>query len=69
MDQDKEQQTKTVDGHFGPKRVTREQFIQRWADHFAECVHLTDTTAEFDEFVGMKQRIKELAGAKWDRLK
>lgn len=61
--------TKTVHGYFGPKQVTRDEFVKQWTSHFGEAMHLADTTAEFDELQGMKQRIAELAGAKWDRIK
>jgi hypothetical protein len=60
--------TKTVQGYFGPKQVTREQYVKQWTDHFGEVYHLTSTTAEYDELTAMKARIADLAGQKWDGL-
>jgi nitrate/TMAO reductase-like tetraheme cytochrome c subunit len=60
--------TKTVDGFFGPKQVTRAEFVAQWASHFGQTLHLCATTAEFDELEKMKKRILELAGAQWDRI-
>jgi len=64
-----EMTTKTVDGYFGPRQVTREQFISQWTQHFSQVLHLTNTVAEFDELKVMQARIAALAGQKWDGLK
>lgn len=61
--------TKTVEGYFGPKQVTREQFVTQWKDSFWQFFHLTNTTDEFKEFEVMRERIAVLAGMKWDNLK
>jgi hypothetical protein len=63
------EQTKTVDGYFGkPRQITREDFIKRWGGHFNEALHLADNTAQYEELQHMGQRIRELAGAAWDRI-
>lgn len=64
-----EMNTKTVAGYFGPKQVTREAFVAQWVEHFQQVYHLSDTTAEFTELRTMRDRIAELAGSKWDKLK
>lgn len=64
-----EKDTKTVEGYFGPKQITREAFTAQWVDHFQQIYHLADTTAEFDELQAMKDRLAVLAGQKWDKLK
>ena len=61
--------TKMVEGYFGLKPVTREQFIAQWTQHFSQVLHLTNTVAEFDELKVMQERIAALAGQKWDGLK
>ncbi len=64
-----EANTKTVDGYFGPKQITREAFTAQWVEHFQQMYHLAETTAEFDELTTMKFRLAVLAGQKWDKLK
>lgn len=61
--------TKTVEGHFGPKQVTRNEFVKQWTTHFGQVFHLAATPAEFDELQAVKQRIAQLAGNRWDQLK
>lgn len=61
--------TKTVDGYFGPKQVTRDEFVTQWVSHFNQTLHLADNVAELEELDTMALRIKALAGAKWDRMK
>ncbi len=61
--------TKTVDGYFGPKQVTREAFTAQWVEHFQQLYHLAGTSAEFTELRTLRDRIAELAGQKWDGLK
>lgn len=63
-----EMNTKTVDGYFGPKQVTREAFVKQWVEHFQQFYHLADTTAQFDDLKTTQLRIAALAGQKWDRL-
>lgn len=65
----KDPQTKTVEGHFGPKQITREDFIKRWSSHFNQMFNLANTTAEYEELKQVSQRVSELAGASWDRIK
>lgn len=61
--------TKTVHGHFGPKQITRDDFIKQWKDHFGQCYNLCEQTGDFKEIDAMKERIAEMAGRNWDNLK
>jgi hypothetical protein len=65
---EEEAATKTVAGFFGPKQVTREEFVKEWTSHYGQVFHLAKTTAEYDELFAFKQRIAALAGAQWDKL-
>lgn len=60
--------TKTVEGTFGPKQITRDDFVKRWTEHFGEVLWLANSTAEYEELRAMKRRIAELAGAAWERI-
>lgn len=64
-----EMNTKMVEGYFGQKPITREKFVAQWVEHFQQCYHLANTTAEFTELRTMRDRLETLAGAKWDSLK
>lgn len=48
-----------VEGHFGPKRVTRDKFISIWTAHASELVCIGMNVID-------EARVK--AGEKWDRL-
>jgi hypothetical protein len=61
--------TKTVQGFFGPKDITREEFVKQWADHFGQFYHLPETSEQMAELDAMKARLQTLAGEKWDKLK
>ncbi len=61
--------TKTVQGFFGPKAVTREEFVKIWADHFGQLYQLPETSEQMAEMDVMKARIETLAGERWDKLK
>ena len=41
--------TKTVEGTFGPRQVTRDEFVNRWAGHCDQMFHLAHTTAQYHE--------------------
>ena len=60
--------TKTVEGTFGPKQITREDFVKRWTSHFSQIFLLADTTSEYEELKNMSVRLEQLAGAAWDRI-
>lgn len=60
--------SKTVEGTFGPKKITREDFVKRWSGHFDQMFNLANTTAEYEEMKKMSERVRELAGASWDRI-
>lgn len=64
-----EEATKTVEGFFGPKQMTKAEFVKQWADHFAQVAYLTNSHAEALEVMAMQERIKAMAAAKWDNLK
>ena len=53
--------TITVDGFFGEKQVTREDFINQWVDHAAQLSSL-----DFEFWLELKPQVTELAGQKFD---
>lgn len=61
--------TKTVQGFFGPKQVTREEFIKEWTSHFMEFYSLCETTQDFAELDAIKVKMIDLAGKRWDSMK
>lgn len=61
--------TKQVEGYFGPKQVTREEFIKRWTGHFTEFFNLAEASSEYEEMKRMQERMAALAGRKWDKIK
>jgi hypothetical protein len=61
--------TKTVEGYFGPKQVTRDEYVRQWTDHFSQILHLAGTTEEFKQLEIVRIQIAGLAGQKWDGLK
>lgn len=62
-----DEQTKEVDGYFGPKQVTRAEFVRQWTMHFGQVFHLADSNAELKELAAMEARISEMAGVRWDQ--
>lgn len=64
-----DKQTKTVQGYFGEKQVTKEEFVKQWHEQFVQFLHLANTGSELDELDMMMRRIDELAGNKWDAIK
>lgn len=62
-------QTKTVQGTFQPQQISREDFIKRWASHYAQLYFLADTTADYDRLVALGKEVCEMAGKAWDRIK
>jgi len=61
--------TKTVEGYFGPKEVTREAYVSEWVQHFQQVTHLAGNMADLAELGKMSDRVAEMAGKKWDSLK
>ncbi len=61
--------TKTVQSFFGPKEITREEFIKQWKDQFTQFFQLSDTVEEFKEFKGVQHNIERMAARKWDMMK
>jgi len=61
--------TKTVYDYFGPKQITRAEFIKQWVDHFQQFYHLGENVDQLNQLAAMQTRITELAGRKWDDLK
>ena len=41
--------TKTVEGYFGPKQITRDDFIKRWAGLVGDAYSLANTSADIAE--------------------
>lgn len=62
--------TKTVEGTFGPKQITREEFVKRWASQVIEISFgLAQTSADYKALEAVKAQVEEMAGRKWDGLK
>lgn len=59
---------KTVEGYFGPKQLTREEYTKRWTDHARELFSLSNTANDHNEIQTMIARVSVLAGASWDRI-
>ena len=60
---------KEVEGYFGkPKLITRGEYAKRWADQVLEALHVVDHLEEFNEVKAMAERVRVLAGQKWDRI-
>ena len=61
-------QPKTIEvgGFFGPKQITREDFVKQWTDHVNQLHRLSFD--HFDEFCKIAGRVSEIAGQEWDRL-
>jgi hypothetical protein len=61
--------TKTVEGYFGPKQITREEYVKQWTSHFSQMYHLIDSSEDIKELDAMKEKLSKMAGVKWDRIK
>lgn len=61
--------TKTVESFFGPKQVTREEFVKQWRSEFNQYMYLASSTDELNELAQMQSRIAAMAGTTWDRIK
>lgn len=55
------QPTIEVEGYFGPKRVTREKFIQTWVNHASELSNIM----ALGSFV---ENVRESAGNRFDEI-
>lgn len=62
-------ETKQVDGYFGVKQVTREEFVRQWTDHFMQFYSLPCDATEMRELDRIKSRLAEMAGRAWDDIK
>lgn len=61
-------QTKEVQGFFGPKQVTREDFIKQWRTHAADVYSLTLTTEDYEAVKALLNTVAEMAGRKFDAM-
>lgn len=62
------QATKIIEGYFGPKQITRDEFIKRWTGHFSELFYLARSSEELTELTVVSKRIADMAGDKWDKI-
>jgi hypothetical protein len=58
--------TVTVQSIFGPKEITRQQFVEEWRDHMRQLYGLS--AAHFEEFAEMVLRVEDIARSEFDRL-
>ena len=61
--------TKTVEGTFGPKQVTQEEFVRRWTNIVSEVGYICETSADYRALEAMQSTIKALAERKWETIK
>lgn len=61
--------TKTVDGYFGPKQVTRDEFVKQWKNSVNELFYVTTTRDDHERVLAIQATAAEMAGRKWDELK
>ena len=56
-----------VETHFGEKELTREEYVKRWIEHTYDLGHLCDKREDFTWYGDLQTRVKEMAGAQFDR--
>lgn len=58
-----------VEGYFGPKQTTKEEFVQYWTDHCNDFIYLVDYMIEtdMDWYKSLKAQVSERAGLQFAR--
>lgn len=64
-----EMNTKTVEGYFGQKQVTRDEFVKQWKSSVNELFYVTTTRDDHERVLAIQASVAEMAGRKWDELK
>lgn len=65
------EKTITVDGHFSPQKLTREDFVARWKNHAYELNNLASSFGDgdwYEQTCSIITAVEEKAGDEWDRL-
>lgn len=60
--------TKIVEGTFGPKQVTRDEFVRRWENSVVEVGHLCQTTEDYQTYEAIRSQVREMALRKWETI-
>jgi len=64
------QPTKEVQGCFGTRQMTRDEYVQHWQNLISDLMLIADCSNPTDyEFIQKTtQKVMEMAGARWDKL-
>lgn len=60
--------TVTVKRWRGTEQVTRDEFVNEWAEHMLELIYLANDIDTRYRVRGIQASVKQLAGEKFDRL-
>lgn len=60
--------TKTVQGYFGDKQVTRAEFISQWTNTTHQYWHIAVTGDDAEKVDTILALVKEMAAKKWDAM-
>lgn len=58
--------TKTFDGFFGPKQVTKDEFIKQWLDTTHQYSSLFYRLGKGDELISFQCDLEDAAAKAWD---
>ncbi len=61
--------TKTFDGFFGPKEVSRKEFIDKWIGTTGQYASLFYPAEMGEELLKFQQALQDVAGKAWDNHK
>lgn len=61
-------ETITVQSYIGEKEVNKDEYVARWVEQVADLWCITETPEEKQKAYQIKEDIKALAGANFDRL-
>lgn len=59
--------TKTFDGFFGPKEVSRKEFINQWIGTTGQYASLFYPEEMGEELLKFQQALEKVAGKAWDK--
>ena len=57
-----------VEGHFGLKKVTKQQFINAWTEHVRELRRIDYSDSWMEEVDVMKSKVEWKAGQEFEKL-
>lgn len=62
-------ETKTVQGTFGPKQITKDEFVKQWTNSIAEIGYICETGDDYRTLQAMQEQVRKLAERKWEMIK